>query len=74
MPVILMTATLLFIAVSCDKNQKGDKPELPSVESLFMSYADFDEQPVKKAALASHENYIYAYSSLLFWHSTPLLH
>ena len=71
LPVILMAATLLFIAVSCDKNPKGDQPELPPVESLFMSYADFDEQPVKKAALASHENYIYAYSSLLFWHSNP---
>jgi hypothetical protein len=72
LPVILMVATVLFIAVSCDKNQKGDKPELPPVESLFMSYADFDEQPgVTKSALASYENFSYAYSSLLFWHSSP---
>jgi len=72
LPVILMAVTLLFIAVSCDKDPKGEQPVLPSVESLFMSYADFDEQPVTKGALASHENYIYAYSSVLFWHSPSI--
>jgi predicted small secreted protein len=72
LPVILMIATVLFIAISCDKNQKGDQPELPPVETLFMSYADFDEDPgVTKGALASYENFHYAYSSLLFWHSSP---
>jgi hypothetical protein len=70
MPVILMVIGALFITTACEKDPEGERPELPSVKALFMSYDDFNEDlVVTKSAMASHENYIFAYSSVLFWQS-----
>lgn len=71
--LILLALTVLFTITSCDKEPKGERPELPSAETLFMSYADYNEMPGgTKGSLASYTNFIHAYGTLLFWHSPAI--
>lgn len=66
---VLLTLTVLF-ATSCEKKDKDDRPDLPPAELLFMDYSDFEEQPgLSKGSIESHENFIHAYGTVLFWHS-----
>ena len=67
---IALTLTVLFATTSCEKQAKGDRPELPPAELLFMDYSDFDEEPgASKGSLESHDNFIHAFGTVLFWHS-----
>lgn len=67
---MLLALTVLFVTTSCDKEPKGERPELPEAEILFMSYADYTEEPGgAKGSLATYENFLHAYGTLLFWHS-----
>ncbi len=73
MSVTMLTVTLFFLATSCDSEPKGERPELPAAELLFMDYSDFNEEPgMMKGSEASHTNFIHAYGSLLFWHSPAI--
>jgi hypothetical protein len=65
---ISLTLSILFTGTSCDKEPVQDRPELPPMESLFIDFSDFSEQPVsKKSTAASYDNFLHAYLSVFFW-------
>jgi hypothetical protein len=65
-----LALTVLFATTSCESEPKGDRPELPPAELLFMSYADYEEEPgVSKGTAATYENFHHAFATLLFWHT-----
>jgi len=65
-----LALTVLFATTSCEKQAKGDRPELPPAELLFMDYSDFEEEPgATKGSLESYDNFIHAFGTILFWHS-----
>jgi len=65
---ILLALTLLIVSTSCDKESQENRPELPPVESLMMSFSDFDTALASpKASIESHFHFNYAFTSLVFW-------
>lgn len=73
MPVTLLALTFFLFTTSCEKEPKGERPDLPPAELLFMDYSDFAEEPgMKKGSVDSYENFFHAYGSLLFWHSPAI--
>jgi hypothetical protein len=71
--VTLLALTFFLFTTSCDKEPKGERPELPPAELLFMDYSDFEDEPgMKKGSDASYTNFLHAYGSLLFWHSPAI--
>ena len=70
---MIMALTLLVSTTSCDKEPKGERPDLPPAEVLFMDYADFAEEPgMIKGTAATYENFLHAFGTLLFWHSPAI--
>jgi hypothetical protein len=66
----LLLALAVIISTSCDSEPKGERPELPPAEVLFMDYTDFEEEPgMAKGTAATYENFLHAYGTILFWHS-----
>ncbi len=66
--LLSMAISLMLPFNSCDKEIEDNRPVLPPVESMVMDFSDFDEQPGgSKAAIASHENFLHSYFSVLFW-------
>ena len=71
--VMILVLTVLLTTNSCESEPEGERPELPPAELLFMDYSDFDEEPgMVKGTLASHEHFIHAFATLLFWHSPSI--
>lgn len=71
--VPLIALALFLSTTSCDKEPKGDRPDLPPAEVLFMDYSDFAEEPgTVKGSAESYYNFLHAYGSLLFWHSPAI--
>jgi len=65
---IVLTASFLLVSTSCDKESRENRPELPPVESLMMSFSDFDEaRGDTKASGESNLHFNYAFTSLIFW-------
>ncbi len=65
---IVLAASFLFVSTSCDKGPNENSPELPPVESLMMSFSDFDApRGDTKASGEPHLNFNYAFTSLVFW-------
>lgn len=65
--LISVAISLMLSFNSCDKEIVDNRPVLPPVESMVMDFSDFDEQPGKKSASASYENFLHSYFSVLFW-------
>ncbi len=65
---ILLAVSLLIVSTSCDKEPVENRPELPPLESLTMTFADFDT-PISatKASGEPHLHFNYAFASLAFW-------
>jgi hypothetical protein len=71
--VTVLTLTLLIATSSCTSEPKGERPDLPSAELLFMDYSDFLEQPSgAKGTLATYDNFMHALGTVLFWHSPQI--
>jgi len=69
----MMLALTVLLGTSCDSEPKGDRPELPPADVLFMDYSDFAEQPgMAKSTAATYENFLHAYGTILFWHSPAI--
>lgn len=75
LPFILILSVMI-LNTSCDKEEKGEQPELPPVESMVMDFSDFQDTPgdiVKgldaKAASATYVNFNYAYQTVSFWNA-----
>ncbi len=65
---IVLAASFLFVSTSCDKGPNENSPELPPLESLMMSFSDFDAPRADaKASGEPHLNFNYAFTSLVFW-------
>ena len=65
---IVLAASFLFVSTSCDKGPSENSPELPPLESLMMSFSDFDAPRADvKASGEPHLNFNYAFTSLVFW-------
>lgn len=68
--VMVLAWVVLFATTSCESEPKGDRPELPPAEILFMDYNDFAEEPgMTKGTEATYENFLHAFGTILFWHS-----
>jgi hypothetical protein len=73
LPFILILSVMI-LNTSCDKEEKGEQPELPPVESMVMDFSDFQESPgdiVKgeKVAITTYTNFNYAYQTVSFWNA-----
>ena len=65
---ILLAVSLIIVSTSCDKEPVESRPELPPVESLMMSFTDFDGPRIDtKATGERHLHFNYAFTSLVFW-------
>ena len=65
---LLLTISLMFGSVSCDKETVDERPELPPLESLVMDFSDFSQQPGEmKGTAVTVENFTTAYMSVMFW-------
>jgi len=65
---IVLASSFLFVSTSCDKGPNENSPELPPLESLMMSFSDFDgPRGNTKASGEPHLNFNYAFTSLVFW-------
>ena len=65
---IFLAVSLLIINTSCDQEPVENRPELPPVESLMMSFSDFDAaKGSTKASGEPHLHFNYAFTSLVFW-------
>lgn len=71
---ILLAITLLIVNTACDNEPTENRPELPPVESLMMTFADFDA-PIAgtKASGEPHLHFNYAFTSLIFWSGASAL-
>ncbi len=71
---ILMVVSLLIVSTSCDTEPVENRPELPPVESMMMSFSDFNEViGDTKASGEPHLHFNYAFSSLVFWSGASAL-
>lgn len=71
---ILLAVSLLVVSTSCDKEPVENRPELPPVESLMMSFSDFDAAAANtKASGEPHLHFNYAFTSLVFWSGASAL-
>ena len=65
---ITLAVTILTVNTSCDNEPRESRPELPPVESLMMSFSDFDAvRGETKASGEPHLHFNYAFRSLVFW-------
>lgn len=61
-------ALIMFVFVSCDKENVEQQPELPPVESMMMDFSDFSEDAAgAKASSVSYQNFSAAYITVGFW-------
>jgi len=66
--LVLLTISIMFGFVSCDKEPVDERPELPPLESLVMDFSDFNQQPGEmKGTAVTVENFTTAYVSVMFW-------
>ena len=71
---ILLAITLLIVSTSCDNEPAENRPELPPLESLMMTFADFDGPiALTKASGEPHLHFNYAFTSLVFWSGASAL-
>lgn len=71
---VLMAVSLILISTSCDNEPVEDRPELPPLESLAMSFSDFNAaRGDTKASGEPHLHFNYAFSSLAFWSGASAL-
>lgn len=71
---ILLAVSLLIVSTSCDKEPEENRPELPPVESMMMSFSDFNEAiGDTKANGEPHLHFNYAFTSLAFWSGASAL-
>ena len=71
---ILLAITLLIVSTSCDNEPTENRPELPPLESLMMTFADFDGPiALTKASGEPHLHFNYAFTSLVFWSGASAL-
>jgi len=71
---ILLAITLLIVSTSCDNEPTENRPELPPLESLMMTFADFDGPiALTKASGEPHLHFNYAFTSLIFWSGASAL-
>ena len=64
----MLAVSLIIVSTSCDKEPVENRPELPPLESLMMSFSDFDApRGDVKASGEPHLNFNYAFTSLVFW-------
>ncbi len=71
---ILLAITLLIVSTSCDNEPAENRPELPPLESLLMTFADFDGPiALTKASGEPHLHFNYAFTSLIFWSGASAL-
>ncbi len=66
-----LVIVLMVSVVSCDKEPTDMKPELPPLESLVMDFSDFNVESSggTKSTLATYNNIVHAYFSVLFWNA-----
>lgn len=71
---IFLAVSLLIVNTSCDKESEANRPDLPPLESLMMSFSDFDAAAGDtKASGETYLHFNYAYSSLVFWSGASAL-
>jgi len=70
---ILLAITLLIVSSSCDNEPVENRPELPPVESLMMSFTDFSAARGDTKASEPNLNFNYAFTSLVFWSGASAL-
>jgi hypothetical protein len=71
---ILLAIILLIVSYSCDNEPAENRPELPPVESLMMSFTDFSAaRGDTKASGEPNLNFNYAFTSLVFWSGASAL-
>ncbi len=71
---IVMAVSLLIVSTSCDKEPVENRPELPPLESLMMSFSDFNAAIGNtKASGEPHLHFNYAFTSLAFWSGASAL-
>lgn len=67
----LATALLLiFVFISCDKDDKATQPDLPPIEALSMDFSDFTNFPDTTPDLKSagyYTNFAFAFGSVSVW-------
>jgi len=69
----VLTATMLFTLVSCDKEPTEYRPDLPPLESLVMDFSDFSSQPVGAKSTESYVNFVLAYTTVSYWSARAFL-
>lgn len=76
---LLLILSLLLFNTACDKEEKGETPELPPVESMLMDFTDYLTNPspsvkgtADKVQEATYENFIYAYETVSFWNTLTI--
>jgi len=70
----ILAVSLLIVSTSCDKEPVENRPGLPPLESLMMSFSDFNTaMGDTKASGEPHLHFNYAFTSLAFWSGASAL-
>ena len=68
----MLILSVMLLNTSCDKEEKGEQPNLPPIETMLLSFDDFPSVDVKadaKIQSYSIDNVSYALNQLVFWNS-----
>lgn len=72
--LLILIASISLFNTSCDKENLDERPELPPLESIQMSFSDFDTQPAgTKGITDTYYNFVHSYVNVAFWNGVAAL-
>ncbi len=68
---LILVLSVILLSTSCNKEDKGEQPDLPPVESMVMDFSDFQDPAGNdvKSETFTYYNFNYAYQTVSFWNA-----